>query len=388
MKKNLLLLSAAVALSANVYAQDSKLSVARAEIEAAPNSWAAVNENTFSYTGGGIISSDTWQEATAANPALHNVRRYSYSNNGSGQVTTTVFETWDATTNQWTKSTRSLYTYNPAGLVSNVATSEWNAGMQTWGSATQDSSFTYVNGKISTMTARFDDGSGLTNSDRVAYTYLTNGKVEKTVHTAWNRNTNAWTAEDMRTTFAYDAAGRLTQKTQNNYDYAVQVWYVVTEDNYTYDAMGKKTMYLRRVAEPNVPIYNFFKEEYTAHNANLQYTIGNTFVFDKDANVWNSFLRNTYTYETFVATEGAMVDTNFGMVFPNPAAERVTFRLNAHPNQPTRVQIYNAVGILMQTNDLKQQETTLSLEDLPSGMYIARIIQGGASQSIKLQVVR
>jgi hypothetical protein len=105
-------------------------------------------------------------------------------------------------------------------------------------------------------------------------------------------------------------------------------------------------------------------------------------------NTWGAFLRNTYTYQSFVSTEDLAVSTNIAMMFPNPAAERVTVRLNAHPDQPTRIQIYNAIGVLVQTNDLKQQETTLSIHDLSSGMYVARILQGNSFQTLKLQVVR
>ena len=384
MKKNLLLLSA-LFLSASALAQ-SKLVLAKAEIEANPAVWNTVNENAFTYSGGGVIESDTWQETSAANPVLHNVRRFTYTNNATGLPTATVFETWDATTSAWVKQNRRAYTYNTAGQPLTITVNDWVNGA--WSAAMTDSTFAYANGRVSLLTTRYNNGTALVNDGKVAYTYLTNGKLQKTEHSGWNSNTNAWTAVDIRTNYTYDAAGRTTQIVQNNYDYTAAVWYVVTEDTYTYNAMGQKTLFLRRVAEPNVPIYNFFKEEYTGFNSNLQGIGSNTFIYDTGVNSWSPFLRNTFVYQSFVATEDTPVNTNFAMAFPNPAAERVTIRLNDQPNQPTRVQIYNAVGILVQTNELRQQETTLSLEGLASGMYVARIIQGNAFQSLKLQIVR
>lgn len=387
MKKNLLLLSAIAAFSATVTAQ-SKLVLAKAEVETATNVWATANENAFTYVGVGVLSTDTWQEATATDPALHNVRRYSYTNNANGKPATVTFENWNSATNAWVPSNRRTCTYTAAGDVSNVAISEWNPAMNAFGTASEDSSFVYASGKVATMTARYTNGTTLVNSSKVTYTYLTNGKLQKTEHSLWNPNTGVWMPVDLRVSYTYDAAGRVVQKVQDNYDYQAMVWYVASEDNYTYNAMGQKTLYLQRVAEPNVPIYNFYKEVFTAHNADLQPTSSNTFIYDTGMNTWGAFLRNTYTYQSFVSTEDLAVNTNIAMMFPNPAAERVTVRLNAHPDQPTRIQIYNAIGILVQTNDLKQQETTLSIHDLTSGMYVARIIQGNSFQSLKLQVVR
>lgn len=387
MRKNLLLLSAIAAFSANAIAQ-SKLVLAKAEVETAPNAWTTANENAFTYIGVGVLSTDTWQEATALEPTLHNVRRYSYTNNASGKPAIVTFENWNAPTNAWIASSRRTCVYNTAGLLGNVAISEWNAADNYWNATVEDSSFAYANGKLMTMTARYRSTGALANSSKVDYTYLTNGKMQKTEHSLWNSNTGAWMPVDIRVNFTYDAAGRVTQRVQNNYDYQTAVWYIASEDNYTYNAMGQKTLYLQRVAEPNIPIYNFYKEVFTAHNANLQPTSSNTFIYDTGMNVWGAFLRNTYTYETFVSTEDLSVSTNIAMMFPNPAAERVTVRLNGHPDQPTRIQIYNAIGILVQTNELRQQETTLSIHDLSSGMYVARIIQGNSFQSLKLQVVR
>jgi hypothetical protein len=387
MKKSLLLLSAIAAFSAPALAQ-SKLVLTKAEVETAPNAWTTANENAFTYVGVGILSTDTWQEATATDPALHNVRRYSYTNNANGKPATVTFENWNTATNAWVPSNRRTCVYNTAGELGNVAISEWNAADNYWNPTVEDSSFAYTNGKLMTMTARYRSALTLVNSSKVAYTYLTNGKVQKTEHSLWNSNTGAWMPVDIRVSYTYDAAGRVVQKVQDNYDYQAMVWYVASEDNYTYNAMGQKTLYLQRVAEPNIPIYNFYKEVFTAHNANLQPTSSNTFIYDTGMNTWGAFLRNTYTYQSFVSTEDLAVNTNIAMMFPNPAAERVTVRLNEHPDQPTRIQIYNAIGVLVQTNNLKQQETTLSIHDLSSGMYVARIIQGNSFQTLKLQVVR
>lgn len=80
-------------------------------------------------------------------------------------------------------------------------------------------------------------------------------------------------------------------------------------------------------------------------------------------------------------------------VFPNPASESATIRIPASPANRTVLRILDAHGKTMQEKIIQEafsdaQILTLSLTDLPEGLYMVHIIQDGVLQTQKLTVVR
>jgi len=65
------------------------------------------------------------------------------------------------------------------------------------------------------------------------------------------------------------------------------------------------------------------------------------------------------------------------LILPNPARDQVTIRLNGQQGD-CLVQVFNLNGGLMQQNTLSAAATewAFSVQDWPSGMYVARLMNG------------
>jgi hypothetical protein len=93
---------------------------------------------------------------------------------------------------------------------------------------------------------------------------------------------------------------------------------------------------------------------------------------------------------TAVSGETPDVDLKVGL-FPNPAANRVTFRLNATP-VPAKIMIFDVVGRHVdtlsgpagRTGEVSMIWTTA---DLPDGVYIYRVTNGRRSSSGKVVLI-
>jgi len=69
-------------------------------------------------------------------------------------------------------------------------------------------------------------------------------------------------------------------------------------------------------------------------------------------------------------------------LYPNPANDLVTLKLNK--NIPAIMNIYDGAGRLIQKNSIQEMNTTISIQNIPAGIYQVEIIQDGNSHQQKL----
>ncbi|MBN8702101.1 MAG: T9SS type A sorting domain-containing protein [Bacteroidetes bacterium] len=69
-------------------------------------------------------------------------------------------------------------------------------------------------------------------------------------------------------------------------------------------------------------------------------------------------------------------------VYPNPAADFVTIKVENTEN--TTATIYNYSGVTAKTITIEELETTVSISELPAGMYIVEIVSNGAKEIKKI----
>ncbi|MBC6607565.1 SBBP repeat-containing protein [Hymenobacter sp. BT188] len=78
--------------------------------------------------------------------------------------------------------------------------------------------------------------------------------------------------------------------------------------------------------------------------------------------------------------------------FPNPARDHTSLQFQRTSAAPVQLLVYNARGSLVQTHDLGLATATgvqtvpLSTTDLPSGVYLCRLVQGKTTETIRIVV--
>jgi len=80
-------------------------------------------------------------------------------------------------------------------------------------------------------------------------------------------------------------------------------------------------------------------------------------------------------------TENNFNKNNF-LVYPNPTTESLTIAFSSQQVKTETVQIFNSIGTLVKTVDLKQSSTVINVSDLSSGLYFIRLTNN-PQQTIK-----
>jgi hypothetical protein len=87
-----------------------------------------------------------------------------------------------------------------------------------------------------------------------------------------------------------------------------------------------------------------------------------------------------------VGLKDLKLDNSFAM-FPNPAKENLTIKLQNSSNANCTVDIVNAIGQTVQTNSLGNDSeilNTISISNLTSGMYLVKTTLGDKVSATKL----
>jgi hypothetical protein len=72
-----------------------------------------------------------------------------------------------------------------------------------------------------------------------------------------------------------------------------------------------------------------------------------------------------YTFGTLVNSN--VLETNDFSVYPNPTSDKLNVTGLERGN---KIQLYNSVGVVVFESDAKANQETISMESLPSGMYL------------------
>jgi hypothetical protein len=77
-------------------------------------------------------------------------------------------------------------------------------------------------------------------------------------------------------------------------------------------------------------------------------------------------------------------------LFPNPASSRAYIRFDGNENEPVNIRIYNANGILIQSErrTTVNRKIALDLTGLTSGLYLLSIETNGRAVTKKLSIIK
>ena len=81
-------------------------------------------------------------------------------------------------------------------------------------------------------------------------------------------------------------------------------------------------------------------------------------------------MSDTEVYASFINHTGvASVDSKRRSIYPNPATDHITIRTT----ERATIELFASDGLLVATTQATQQETTITVAQLPAGRYIVRI---------------
>lgn len=82
-------------------------------------------------------------------------------------------------------------------------------------------------------------------------------------------------------------------------------------------------------------------------------------------------------------SESILIKDNFATVSLNSNND-IKVRLTIPPQNVGQVSVYSLSGMLISTTDIKSIETTLSIKDQPTGIYIVNVTADGITKNFKI----
>ncbi len=108
-------------------------------------------------------------------------------------------------------------------------------------------------------------------------------------------------------------------------------------------------------------------------NNNPGHTLVKLYIYQKGNRAGGD---TVYYYANAFANGTPKMSTSKEFVFyPNPAQDVLTFRYDAKSG--ARIDIFNIIGNKVKTVNHTGYTTTISIEDLPAGMYIIKVFENG-----------
>lgn len=105
-----------------------------------------------------------------------------------------------------------------------------------------------------------------------------------------------------------------------------------------------------------------------------------------DGTLNNSYLQMPLTSAPVLAVNDLDESDGLISVYPNPAHDQVTIETN-YDNKIIKIQIISALGVLIKEKDLKRNNASFDLSQLPSGVFFIRpISESGAGKLVRLVV--
>ena len=303
--------------------------------------------------------------------------RYRYVYNNIGKLHRIIVETWK--NGEWVmEEGGALYTYDSNGY------------LVEYGHLDYRNLYTYDSdgNRYSDELQMFVMGQGDVPIEKHTYSYYPDGKLYMDTLLGWNYG---WFLQK-RYTYTYDNNENLllysTQDYQGNGS-----WFTYSKDTCIYDSNNNLITKLTKTwntilsdfSENNKQQYTYDAYGNSITGMNLQYyyswdpVFSNIPVYSEHKKIWSIY---GYRYEaSFVSftivglsnTKGLSDNLN---LFPNPAQDVITFKLNErNSSQEVQVKIYNLLGQVVINKSL-MSGSSIDISGLPSGTYFLQVISG------------
>ncbi|MBA4304008.1 MAG: hypothetical protein C0424_07270 [Sphingobacteriaceae bacterium] len=245
------------------------------------------------------------------------------------------------TTNGWRNWQRAIYTYNAQGRLDSVF--RFTGVLNVWLSFRNDQYVYLANGALDRVNW-FSGASPSQMIHYIQYTYDAQGRLLKEENYRLNLTTGNYEL-DLRMNYAFQSSGKLDSIISE-----VFIGSTIEREKYVYD-------------------YNSFDSVATQTNY-------------KEVNgQWNFFTKFEYFYFPNTTSASGLAELK-SHIFPNPLQNELTIHIGEI--QPLSASVRNLNGQELKRFILPPGQSSIDLQDLPSGMYLLHLQAGGKSAVHKL----
>ena len=325
----------------------------------------------------------------------------------NGHLIKLITEEWDPATNTWGNAIMISYTLNSDNTIKETLTQVWDKTNNTW----QDivTTFTYsASKKKLTATNRINFSGIDVDYSKTTYTYNDKDSLATQLDQTFNQQT-LQLANSSQTTFAYNSDGALNQHVTQTW--TTDQWVNSVRETNTYNASKKATSSLGEKwvnnAWENDSRYTFtysaagsITESLTeswlnnawANTSLVKYTYNATNKIEQIVTQnWNTALaqwdnESRISYDLSTAIDPVQLVGKGSVVYPNPFEDQITIE-SSSPDEHG-IQVFNAVGQLIQSIKTNKSVTNLNLGGMEKGVYFMKIKTAKNEQTIKLLKAR
>jgi hypothetical protein len=333
--------------------------------------WENWFRQEFVYDANGDVTLYSYQVWDAATVSWKNSSQ-SLVTNESGQPVQYINQGWDANANSWFNGTRSTYTYTSFGKAETVTGYMWNGNdweffakteyaydanhfltfesnltydteISSWVTNTQ---ITYTNdndGNQLQYILQQSDGAGWINAERLTQTFSTANKILSSISQTWT--TDLQWLNSNKSLYSYDINDFLIHGQFQNWQTDSNSWLDSQHHDYTNN--------------PDGTVSEFISQQW-------------------NGSVWANFQRAVYTYEVLGVAKNEMPSFDF---YPNPVKDFV--QISIVENVPARFTIIDLNGKIIRNLPISNKNTTVDLQELPTGIYLLLLEQQGKTQTKK-----
>jgi|GEM_PF-6590113 len=329
------------------------------------NTYNSDDQLEVSYFEDYLPLTGEWQSAT----------KMEVTYNSDGNVTEELTFSF-VNQSEWVNNNRRTYTYNAQGNVQMQVAEIWNSADEWQGLVRFIYSYTGTTDDVAEILVESWNGTTWVNSRKRVYTNNASGTVEEVVISLWDAGTAAFVPEE-KWNYTYDVednpqteivqtwqGGQWVNSTQSLYVYDTEdiLTEIVTERWNTQDETyvnDTKTIYY---LNPDGTMHQFVNE-----------------VWNVTASEWIGDYQATFYYEALGLESTGLPQAH---VFPNPAQELLT--VSFEQSAASTLTLTDASGKECAVAQKQSLSHTLSVGDLPAGVYYLQIVRDGQVETRKV----
>jgi len=333
-----------------------------------------LSEKTYyTYNSGGYRTlelSYNWNKAT--NQWSGNYKK-EYSYDSVGNISLFTQYQFVDTLNQWIGNDKYKYTYDSIGNQTS-RTESWHQ-YNGWFVANMDIySYDSIGNKISDFI--YDSGNNTWYPRRkVEYSYDSIGNIILETHSDYLWEPDQWILDgSYKYEYTYNSNRQYTNLLHYYWNYITEQWVGDFQAEYIYGINGKQASHIYYLLDSTSnQLVTADKVEY-AYDSNGNLTLESSYIWNKTENHWILLSEEYYYYEILhevaINSQTQLLGIPFKL-FPNPARQYIFLEIN--DKSVSQALLYNINGQLVKTFFIQPGLNTLSLNQLPKGIYIIQI---------------